>query len=70
MDDNWEVLETEDAGVHVVPLREDHDLTTVCACGPSVSLGDENGPYGSMLVTHNSFDGREAVEWAEAILND
>lgn len=56
--------------IHTVPTNDtrdgepfEHPCETTCPCEPTVSF--ENG---EMLVLHNSFDGREAVEWAEDIL--
>jgi hypothetical protein len=45
-------------------LRE-HEEATTCPCGPVV----ECEPDAAMLVIHNSFDGREALEQAEMILH-
>jgi hypothetical protein len=52
---------------HVYPINdlEDHDLDThLCTCQPSIEYIN-----GSMLIIHNSFDGRELVEEANQILN-
>lgn len=54
--------------IHVHPIDdiEPHDLNgTACKCGPRVIAE----PDAEMIVVHNSFDGREAVEWANEILN-
>jgi hypothetical protein len=61
----WEVTELDDGTVHVVPEDEKprHEPASTCPCGPRVEVHD------SLLILHNSFDGREAVEWAEGILN-
>ena len=61
----WEVLPLNDGTVHVVPEdeRDRHEPESTCPCGPRVEVLDD------LLITHNSFDGREAVEWAESILN-
>ena len=57
--------------IHTMPTGDtrdgepfEHTEETTCPCGPSVDFLE-----GEMLVLHNSFDGREAVEWAEAVLN-
>ncbi|MEM8598351.1 MAG: Gp49 family protein [Bacteroidota bacterium] len=57
--------------IHTVPLGDtrdgepfEHIEETTCPCGPPVDFED-----GHMLVLHNAFDGREAVEQAQAILS-
>lgn len=52
---------------HILPCNdiEEHDENTTCKCHPRVEM-QENG---DMLVIHNSFDGREAIEMANEILN-
>jgi hypothetical protein len=63
--------------VHIYPQDEidDHiifltyppigDAYSECVCCPTL----ESGPDGRLLVIHNSYDGREGVEWAKEILN-
>lgn len=50
--------------IHVMPTNDlrEHTQDTTCECNPRVEAG------GELLVIHNSFDGREAVEQANAIL--
>lgn len=55
---NWHILPTNDL--------KDHEESTTCECEPKVEF-QENG---EMLVIHNSFDGREAVEMANEIINN
>lgn len=45
--------------MHVYPLRDlqPHALTRECACHPRLEQVE-----GVLLITHNSFDGRELVE--------
>lgn len=52
--------------IHVLPIRdlEEHEETTTCKCQPKVI--EENG---ELIVIHNSFDGREGVEWVNDFLN-
>ena len=53
--------------IHVYPLNdlEEHDLeSTLCKCEPKLIIE----PNSEIVVVHNSFDGREAVEWANEIL--
>ncbi len=51
---------------HVLPIDDikQHEETTTCQCEPKVL--HENG---NMVIVHNSFDGREGIEWANEILN-
>lgn len=37
-----------------------------CKCEPRIEYQEK----GTIIVVHNSFDGREGVEWANEILND
>lgn len=52
--------------IHVIPLDdlEVHDESLDCAC----SVKSVEQYPGGTVVTHTSYDGREAVEWAEEIL--
>lgn len=52
--------------IHVLPVDDlrPHEETSTCPCGPRVIT--ENG---TMICIHNSFDGREGLEWANEILN-
>lgn len=52
--------------VHTLPVNDlrEHEESTTCECRPRVKMVE-----GGMQVIHSSFDGREAVEWAEAILS-
>jgi len=61
---------------HIYPIDdlEEHYLECVyppighpycpCKCGPKFKE-----EYGSILMVHNSFDGREGIEWVKEILN-
>ena len=56
--------------IHVHPLNDikEHDTSdtgNTCHCNPIVKLES-----GEMVVIHNSFDGREAVEIVNDILNE
>ncbi len=55
--------------IHVYPLDDlkDHDTTdtgNTCECNPQVIIE----PDSDIIVVHNSFDAREAVEWFNEIL--
>jgi hypothetical protein len=54
--------------IHIHPLNDikQHDTTdtgNTCHCEPTVRVAGNE-----MFVIHNSFDGREGVEWANEIL--
>jgi len=36
-----------------------------CKCKPKIEVLEDR-----VLIIHNSFDGREAVEWANEIINE
>lgn len=50
---------------HVMPVNDEkeHSESYKCSCQPEVKTEGKN-----MLVIHNSFDGREGVEWTNEIL--
>lgn len=53
--------------IHVHPINDQKEHTlegTTCHCTPRI---DYDGP--EMLIIHNSYDGRELIEEAEAALN-
>jgi len=53
--------------IRVSPLNdlEEHDLeTTQCKCQPRIICE----PNCEIIVVHDSFDGREGVEWANEIV--
>jgi hypothetical protein len=54
----WEVI-------HVTPLNDlkPHIGSYVCHCLPEIKYED-----GNMIIAHNSYDGREGIEWANEIL--
>lgn len=54
----WEVY-------HVYPVSDlrEHRLSHLCSCNPTIT----NEGY-NMTCVHNSFDGREGVEWANELL--
>lgn len=51
--------------LHVTPINEleKHEESTACKCNPRVEHIN-----GNMVVVHNSFDGREGVEWVNEII--
>ena len=53
---------------HVLPINDikpHEEEGTQCSCKPRLEIHN-----GEMIVIHNSFDHREAVEMAEEILNE
>lgn len=52
---------------HVTPINdlEEHEESSTCKCKPRLLFEE-----GYMIFMHNSFDGREAVEWANEILTN
>lgn len=53
---------------HITPENDlkEHILESTCACNPR----SETQPGGDILLIHNSYDGREALELANEILED
>lgn len=51
--------------ISILPCNdiEEHEESSTCKCEPIVEFVN-----GEMLIIHNSFDGREGVEWVEEIL--
>lgn len=52
---------------HVLPVNDtkDHRAIYCCWCVPETHIEGLN-----FVVTHNSFDGREGVEWANELLKN
>jgi hypothetical protein len=69
---------------HVVPLNDEHShlidsyydmanqLVCRCGCKPNVKaiINECDNYIIGFTIIHNSFDGREAVEWANEILKE
>ena len=53
--------------INITPINdiEPHEESSTCHCEPNIIV--ENG---EIIVVHNSFDGREGVEWVNQLLND
>lgn len=54
---NWHLLPTNDL--------KPHEETSTCGCEPNVEILEN----GDMMIIHNSFDGREAIEMFNDIIN-
>lgn len=52
----WHILPNNDSDTHI---EKDY-----CKCKPKIEVFEDR-----ILIIHNSFDGREAVEWANEIIN-
>lgn len=52
----WHILPNNDSDTHIE--------TSDCKCKPKTEVLEDR-----VLIIHNSFDGREAVEWANEIIN-
>ena len=52
--------------IHIIPVNDtkEHEEETTCHCNPRVDVVE-----GGMIVVHNAYDGRVAVEKAQAILD-
>ena len=51
--------------IHVYPNNEEHELEgTQCICEPKLEILKT----GDMILSHNSFDGREAIEMANELI--
>lgn len=52
---------------HILPVNdiEEHLEESTCNCLPKIEI-QENG---DLMIIHNSYDGREAVEMANQIIN-
>lgn len=74
----WGVYPTEIGMSHVIPEDDLHEHSTEegldicgcweskCACNPDKKVLDLD--LRTWLFVHNSYDGREAVEWANQVL--
>lgn len=61
----WVMHQTFEDEWHIFPEDEDHlEFGAGCACQPLVEQVN-----GITIITHNSYDGREALEKALEILN-
>ena len=61
---NYRVFDKSVSEWHVIPQEDifDHREDIMCNCRPNIEIFAD-----SMVVTHNSFDGREAVQMAMKI---
>lgn len=59
------VYPINDIGKHIFCCEKQIIGLPICRCKCSPTYKEENG---SLIVIHNSFDGREGVEWTIEIL--
>lgn len=52
---------------HVLPCNDlkEHDESSTCSCDPTVEVLENS----DLMVIHNAFDGREAIELFDEIVN-
>lgn len=77
---SWEVVNMHNGFIQVIPLDDLSDHSTItpkekdgigslntsdCPCSPRLEFTQN----GYTIIIHNSFDGREGLEWATDILN-
>ncbi|MEO7047626.1 MAG: hypothetical protein ABI091_20170 [Ferruginibacter sp.] len=57
---DWEIF-------YVLPVNDikEHRESYICPCLPEIKYES-----GNMIVVHNSFDGREGLEWVNEILKN
>jgi hypothetical protein len=60
----WENVIFENGDIDVFPIAENHEQGAKCNCRPSIEV---IGEY--ILTVHNSYDKREFIEQAIAIMN-
>lgn len=64
MEDNiWHVYPHNDERPHDFHVRGKNSPYCLCPCEPEIKDVE-----GGILVIHNSYDGREGLEWANEIL--
>lgn len=72
-------MPTDDSVFHVVPINDikPHSISfklhiglpiALCSCGPTLDAQAEYYGKNITVFIHNSFDGREGIEWAKASL--
>lgn len=73
---SWEVVIKSQTEIHVIPDEDVHEHSiengwsvkelyfSKCSCGARCEFANSN-----WITIHSSFDGREGVEWATAILS-
>lgn len=60
----WKNVVSDTGDIDVMPTAEEHQQGAECRCRPTVEV---QGAY--LLVIHNSYDKREFIEMAIAIMN-
>ena len=68
MKKGWVSYFNDDKSIaNIVPLNDDkeHEHSNLSSCKPKLEVVN-----GVLIITHNSFDGREAVEWTHESLKN
>lgn len=77
IDNIWHVYPQNDTDEHDLLIKKEtmfdeydgRNIGTIvkcnCKCHPRIKYEDNGG----VIIVHNSFDGREGLEWANEILN-
>ena len=60
----WQNVISETGDIDVLPIGENHACGAKCVCEPNVEVIGAN-----LVIVHNSFDKREFIEKAIAIMN-
>ncbi len=57
----------EEVVYNIIPVNDvkEHSEYSTCECNPTIDIVN-----GVVIITHNSFDGREGLEMANEILNN
>lgn len=59
----WKNVVSDNGDIDVMPTAEEHQQGVKCRCRPTVEV------QGAYLLIHNSYDKREFIEQAIAIMN-
>jgi len=60
----WKTKISDSGDLDILPLCENHEAGAKCSCAPTVEVIGAH-----LLIVHNSFDHREVIEQAIAIMN-
>ena len=60
----WTNIKHENGDIDIMPIGENHTFGIECICDPTAEVIGAN-----LIYTHNSFDHREVIEQAIAIMN-
>ena len=68
IENTWHIAPYQDINKHILECFYCKNGIPICncKCKPRTEVVEE----GKFLIIHNSFDGREGIEWVKDILND